>query len=99
MHLESLRRWRSVGVIAVVVLASLVSAPGALAWTWPAEGPVLRPFSIGADPYAGGQHRGVDIAAELGRAVLAPAAGTVSFAGVVPAAATWSRSRPPTAMP
>ena len=45
---------------------------------------MLRPFSVGPDPYAGGQHRGVDISAEVGRAVLAPAAGTVSFAGVVP---------------
>ena len=54
------------------------------AWTWPADGPVLRPFALGADPYAGGQHRGVDIGAEVGDAVRAPAAGTVSFAGSVP---------------
>ena len=36
----------------------LVAAPAALAWTWPADGLVLRPFSLGPDPYAAGQHRG-----------------------------------------
>ncbi len=80
MHVAVMRRLLS----AAVVLASLIATPGALAWTWPVDGPVLRPFSIGTDPYAGGQHRGIDIAAELGRAVVAPAAGAVSFAGVVP---------------
>ena len=54
------------------------------AWTWPAEGPVLRPFSVSSDPYAAGQHRGVDIGAELGRQVVAPAGGMVSFVGFVP---------------
>ena len=78
-----MRRFISV----LVLLASLVarsSAPAAHAWTWPAAGPVLRPFSLGADTYAGGQHRGVDIGAELGSPVLAPAAGTVSFVGSIP---------------
>jgi len=35
-------------------------------------------------PYAGGQHRGVDLGAPSGSPVLAPAAGAVSFAGTVP---------------
>ena len=35
-------------VTTAAVIASLVATPGALAWTWPAEGPVLRPFSIGS---------------------------------------------------
>ena len=35
-------------------------------------------------PYAGGQHRGIDIGAATGTAVGAPASGTVSFAGAVP---------------
>ncbi len=58
--------------------------PAAAAWTWPVSGEVLRPFALGSDPYAGGQHRGVDIGAELGASVAAPAAGTVSFVGAVP---------------
>ena len=64
---------------------SLVATAGALAWTWPADGPVLRPFSVGPDPYAAGQHRGVDIGAAARRAPCShPPAGTVSFVGFVP---------------
>ena len=79
-----LRRLFSTAVMSAFVLVLLVAPSGALAWTWPADGPVLRPFSVGADPYAAGQHRGIDISAELGRVVLAPAGGTVSFVGFVP---------------
>ncbi len=75
---------RRVLVLAVLLAAALAAAPAATAWTWPVSGQVLRPFSLGPDPYAGGQHRGVDIGAELGASVAAPAAGTVSFAGAVP---------------
>lgn len=70
----------------LVLLAALAATPAAHAWVWPAAGPVLRPFSLGPDSYAGGQHRGVDIGAELGSSVLAPAAGTVSFVGSIPGA-------------
>ena len=50
------------------------------------QGPVLQPFAYdAAHPYASGQHRGVDIGAgSAGETVVAPAAGTVSFAGTVP---------------
>ena len=50
------------------------------------QGPVLQPFAYDeAHPYASGQHRGVDIGAgSAGETVVAPAAGTVSFAGTVP---------------
>jgi hypothetical protein len=68
----------------VVALIALVQAGQAAAWSWPAPGPVLRPFSFGDDPYAGGQHRGLDVAGEVGADVLAPASGTVTFAGTVP---------------
>ena len=67
-----------------VLIAFQAGAPPALAWTWPVEGPVLRPFVLGDDPYAGGQHRGVDIAGSAGAPVRSPAAGAVSFAGTVP---------------
>jgi hypothetical protein len=57
----------------------------AQAWTWPVDGPVLRPFSFDrAHPYAGGQHRGIDIGAAPGTPVVAPTDGVVSFAGTVP---------------
>ncbi len=50
------------------------------------QGPVLQAFSYDeAHPYAAGQHRGIDIGADAeGETVVAPAAGTVSFAGTVP---------------
>ena len=51
------------------------------------QGPVVQPFSYDeAHPYSAGQHRGVDIGADAaGESVVAPAAGTVSFAGTVAA--------------
>src|SRR5919204_2330119 len=67
-----------------VLLAFLLATPAAHAWTWPADGPVLRHFSLGSDPYAGGQHRGIDIAGAAGSAGRAAAGGTVAFAGVTP---------------
>ena len=67
------------------VLAVLVFAPVAHAWTWPATGAVLQPFLFDpAHPYAAGQHRGLDVGGEPGASVHAPAAGTVTFAGTVP---------------
>jgi hypothetical protein len=71
-------------ILLPVLLAFQVGVQPALAWTWPADGPVLRPFKLGGDPYAGGQHRGIDIGAPLGTSVRAPAGGTISFAGTVP---------------
>src|SRR6266511_1738699 len=69
----------------LVAAAALAFAPSAAAWTWPADGDVLRPFVFDpAHPYAAGQHRGIDVGGELGAPVPAPAAGTVSFAGTVP---------------
>jgi murein DD-endopeptidase MepM/ murein hydrolase activator NlpD len=43
---------------------------------------VIRPFDPPEDPYGPG-HRGIDIAAEPGAAVVAPADGVVTFAGQV----------------
>ncbi len=67
-----------------VLIAFLVGALPAHAWTWPVAGPVLQPFEFEGDPYAAGQHRGVDVGAPPGTPVLAPATGVVSFAGSVP---------------
>jgi len=50
------------------------------------QGPIVKPFAYDeAHPYAAGQHRGIDIGDDAaGETVVAPAAGTVSFAGSVP---------------
>jgi hypothetical protein len=71
---------------AVPCLVCLAWAPAADAWSWPVQGPVLRAYSYDeSNPYAAGQHRGLDIGADAtGESVVAPAAGTVSFAGTVP---------------
>jgi hypothetical protein len=68
----------------LVAAAMLVLVPGAAAWTWPADGPVLRPFVFADDPYLGGLHRGIDVGGAIGDPVRAPASGQVSFVGVVP---------------
>jgi peptidase M23-like protein len=67
-----------------VLLAFQAGAPPALAWTWPVDGPVLRAFAYEGDPYAAGQHRGVDLGSPRGSPVVAPAGGVVEFAGTVP---------------
>ena len=71
-------------VFAATGLAALVLSGSAMAWSWPADGDVLRPFALGGDAYAAGQHRGVDVAGSEGSAVRAPASGTVTFAGSLP---------------
>jgi hypothetical protein len=49
----------------------------------PVAGPVARAFDCGANPYAGGHHRGVDLLARPGSAVRAACAGRVVVAGRV----------------
>jgi hypothetical protein len=71
-------------VLLPALFAILVGAPPALAWTWPVDGSVLQPFVLGDDPYASGQHRGIDVGAVEGGPVRAPAPGVVSFTGTVP---------------
>jgi hypothetical protein len=75
---------KGLALLLPVLVALQVGVQPALAWAWPVDGPVRRPFVLGDDPYAGGQHRGVDIGAPAGTPVRTPAAGTVSFAGTVP---------------
>ncbi|HET7571620.1 MAG TPA: peptidoglycan DD-metalloendopeptidase family protein [Gaiellaceae bacterium] len=68
-----------------LVLVFVLWVPAARAWTWPVPGPVLQGFSFDADhPYAGGQHRGVDLGGDAGAPVLAPVGGEVSYAGTLP---------------
>jgi hypothetical protein len=66
-------------VLAATALA--VAAPASAAWMWPVSGEVITPYRNGTDPYATGQHRGIDIAASVGAPVVAAAGGEVRFAG------------------
>jgi hypothetical protein len=71
--------------LTLLLFVFLAWTPAAYAWSWPVQGPVLEPFAYDeAHPYAAGQHRGIDIGAEAaGETVVAPVAGTVSYAGAV----------------
>lgn len=71
-------------VASAVFAAAPASAAGS--WPWPVEGRVLSPYDFGGDPYAAGQHRGIDIAAPVGGPVAAATAGTVTFAGTAASA-------------
>jgi len=72
----------SLALLLPLALVPALPAQASGDWRWPVEGELITAYRNGADPYAGGQHRGIDIAAEPGTAVLAAAAGTVRFAGV-----------------
>ncbi len=72
-------------VLPLAVLVVLLFAPAAGAWSWPAGGDVVQPFTFdAAHPYAAGQHRGIDVAGDPGTTVVAPEGGSISFAGTVP---------------
>jgi murein DD-endopeptidase MepM/ murein hydrolase activator NlpD len=77
---------RRVTGYAMIVLASLwaLTSPAGAAgtWTWPALGPIVRPYDPPSSPYGTG-HRGIDIGVPSGTVVVAPTGGTVSFAGSV----------------
>jgi Peptidase family M23 len=67
---------------ATAVLTLAVFVPSAWAgWVWPLRGEVITPYRNGSDPYASGQHRGIDIAGDVGATVVAAAGGEVRFAG------------------
>ena len=61
-----------------------VAPPAADPWTWPVPAPirVVAPFRAPPTPYKAG-HRGIDLLVEPAATVVAPAPGTVSFAGMV----------------
>ena len=60
----------------------VLTTPADAAWTWPVSGEVITAYRNGSDPYATGQHRGIDIAAPVGAVVRAAAGGDVRFAGI-----------------
>ena len=67
--------------IASVLLSAPPPAHAAERWAWPVRGEILTHYLNGDDPYAAGQHRGIDIGAADGAAVNAATAGSVTFAG------------------
>jgi hypothetical protein len=74
--------------MALAVAAVFLGAPPPVAadegWVWPVDGRVLTHYSNdNARPYAGGMHRGIDIAGAEGAAVVAARNGTVTHAGAV----------------
>ena len=64
--------------------AARAGTPPGDRWEWPVAPPhaLLEPFEAPPTPYAAG-HRGIDVAALPGSAVVASADGVVSFAGIV----------------
>ncbi|MEA2439096.1 MAG: hypothetical protein QOH76_520 [Thermoleophilaceae bacterium] len=77
---------RSITLISALAATLQVLSSNALAaggWTWPVRGPVITAYRNGDDPYAAGQHRGIDIGAPVGTRVVAAVGGTVTFVGVV----------------
>ena len=77
---------RSLAFLLALLAALLLPSCSALAdpdWSWPVRGPVLTRFLNGDDPYAAGQHRGIDIGADVGTPVVAATPGTVVYAGTV----------------
>ena len=79
---------RPIAILAVPAAALAVPAAAAAAgpaWRWPVRGEVVERFAVAGDPYARGQHRGIDVAAPRGAAVRAACAGRVRFAGRVAA--------------
>ena len=75
---------RYIAFLAAIVAALTLSPPAAAAtdWAWPVRGDVVTPYKNGDDPYASGQHRGIDIAAPVATRVGAAVGGRVTFVGV-----------------
>jgi hypothetical protein len=74
----------------VLLLAAWPSRAVAAGWTPPVPAPPTRLFDLGPDPFARGQHRGVDFDTAPGERVRSACGGRVVFAGRVAGAGTVS---------
>jgi hypothetical protein len=71
-------------LVLAVLGMSAGEAHAASGWRWPVDGRVITAFSNDrANPYAGGVHRGIDIAASAGTPVVAAHAGEVTYSGAL----------------
>jgi Peptidase family M23 len=82
MSAAPVARMSAAPLIAAVLLAVFASPAGA-AWRPPVDGALTRPFAVTTNPFAAGQHRGIDLRAAPGTPVRAPCAGRVVVAGRV----------------
>ncbi len=83
--------WTSAGWVASAATArAAATVPASARWSPPVAGPPTRLFSLGRDPFARGQHRGVDLDAAPGERVRSACGGRVAFAGHVAGAGTVS---------
>ena len=80
--------------IALVAFLALTETAGA-EWVWPLRGQVITTYRNVDDPYAGGQHRGIDIGGPVGARVVAAAGGEVRFAGTAGASGLTLSVRTP----
>src|SRR4051794_13498000 len=72
---------RAALVVGLIGSGAVEPAAAAAGWRWPLAGQVITPYRNGDDPYAAGQHRGIDIAGRVGDPVVAAVGGRVGFAG------------------
>jgi hypothetical protein len=69
---------------AALLLQAAPASAGAQEWAWPVRGRVISSYSNdNSKPYAGGMHRGIDIAAPVGSDVVAGHAGRVTYAAAL----------------
>jgi hypothetical protein len=74
----------SVFAALILLLAAAPARGAAEEWRWPVSGRVITPYlNDNGRPYAGGMHRGIDIAAPVGTPVVAAHAGRVTYAGAL----------------
>lgn len=71
-------------MLSLLLVLAAPAAARAAGWQRPVDGPLLRAFDLGENPYERGRHRGVDLVAAQGSRVRSACSGRVSFAGSVP---------------